>query len=245
MTGVVRPEMATEMFSEACWDRIRLVVFDVDGTLYRQLPVRAAMGRALITRALLSCSLKDLHAIRAFRAAREAAADRALDDFERVVLAEAAEACGYSVEALETLVRDWIETRPLSLLAGARVRGVADVFDALRASGRRIAVWSDHPVREKLTAMQLEADDMVAATDPELRKLKPNPAGLELLMRRAGATASETLMIGDRPDRDGAAAVRAGVAALLRCSRQVPEFRTFRNYLDPIFAPVHRLRSAA
>ena len=55
-------------------------------------------------------------------------------------------------------------------------------------------------------AIGLVPDYVVAAGDPEVGVLKPHPRGLEVLMAAAGADAAETVVIGDRPERDGAAA---------------------------------------
>lgn len=229
-----------DVFEGRDWSRIRLVVFDVDGTLYDQRPIRFAMARRLLLHALMTRSTRDVRALAAFRKAREAAAGRELERFEQVLIAETAAATGVDPRALEALVRDWIETRPLPLLRAARAAGVDVLFAALRASGRRIAVWSDHPVRDKVAALGLHADDMAAATDPELDRLKPDPAGLRLLMARAGVQPAETLMIGDRADRDGEAARRAGVSALLRSRKPAAGFATFRRYDDAVFAAVLR-----
>lgn len=225
-------------FSGDDWAAIRLVVFDVDGTLYDQRPVRLAMARRLLLHSAARFSAKDLKALRVFRRLREQAAERALVDFEPVVIAEAAAAAGCTPERMAELVRDWIETRPLPLLRSARAEGVERLFSALRRSGRRVAVWSDHPVRDKLAALGLEADDSAGAVDPDLGRLKPDPAGLELLMRRAGVKPSQTLMIGDRADRDGGAARRAGVRVLLRSRKPIEGWTTFARYDDPVFAPV-------
>lgn len=234
-------------FAADDWPAIRLVVFDVDGTLYDQRPVRLAMARRLLVHSALRLSARDLKALSVFRALRERAADKALVDFEPVVIEEAAFAARCTPERMAELVRDWIETRPLPLLRSARADGVDRLFAALRTSGRRVAVWSDHPVREKLAALGLEADDTAGAVDPDLGRLKPDPAGLELLMRRAGARASQTLMIGDRADRDGEAATRAGVRFLLRSRKPLAGWTTFPRYDDPVFAPVldSRTRAAA
>ena len=42
----------------------------------------------------------------------------------------------------------------------------------------------------------------------------------------------------DRIDRDGVAASRAGMRALIRSSRPHPDYGTFRAYDDPVFRPL-------
>jgi HAD superfamily hydrolase (TIGR01549 family) len=239
MTGA--PErVSAPAFSADGWSSVRLVVFDVDGTLYAQRPVRLAMARSLLLHGLTRGGWKDVKALARFRRLREEAGGRALVDFEPQLLAEAAETTGYAPERLAALAEEWLDRRPLPLLRRARYDGVDALFDALRRSRRRIAVWSDHPVRAKLAALGLDADDAAGAADRGLGRLKPDPEGLQLLMRRAGTEPSQTLMIGDRADRDGEAARRAGVRCLLRSGRPLHGWSTFARYDDPVFAPVLR-----
>jgi FMN phosphatase YigB (HAD superfamily) len=84
----------------------------------------------------------------------------------------------------------------------------------------------------------LSADHVVSATDEGVGVLKPHPRGLELLISAAGAKAHQTMLIGDRADRDGLAAQRAGALALIRSSRPMEAWRTFKSFDDPVFAPL-------
>src|SRR3546814_6603167 len=81
---------------------------------------------------------------------------------------------------------------------------------------------SDYPAVAKLEALGLAADFIVAAADDGVGVMKPSPAGLIHLMERAGASARSTILIGDRPERDGEAGRRAGVRTYIRSSRPVP-----------------------
>ena len=47
----------SQLFTPSDWDDIRLVVFDVDGTLYRQRPLRLRMAREILLYTLLKCDL--------------------------------------------------------------------------------------------------------------------------------------------------------------------------------------------
>jgi phosphoglycolate phosphatase len=112
------------------------------------------------------------------------------------------------------------------------------LFAALRASGKQVAAFSDYPAKDKLKALGLQASPIVCATDPDVARLKPDPLGLHLILKRCGVPAKRALMIGDRFDRDGAVAGRAGVRALIRTSSPHPAFATFRAYDDAVFQPL-------
>ncbi len=138
-------------------------------------------------------------------------------------------------EKIPTIVTEWIETRPLRYLSSCVFPGVSQLFAGLKRSGRKIGIFSDYAAAEKLVAMGLEADHVVAACDVGL--LKPHPIGLQSLMASAGATAGDTLFIGDRADRDGISGQRAGVRTLIRSSKPVEAFQTFGTFQDPLFGP--------
>lgn len=214
--------------------RPRLVVFDLDGTLYRQGPVRQRMALALMADLLRSRDARRLRALRDFRARREAMAGAR--DFEDRLYSETARACAMPETALRALVADWIETRPLAHLRAARIAGAGALFARLRGAGVRVAVWSDYPVPRKLEALGLAADTTLDAAGAGA--LKPDPAGLRLLLRQAGCGPDAALMVGDRLDRDGAAARALGVAFLLRATRGPEGVPRVADFTDPRLAPL-------
>ena len=197
----------------------RLVVFDMDGTLYRQAPLRLRMAAALARDALRRRDLSTLRILRDYRHRREALADAGTAAFDAPLVEGCARACGVAPDRVRAVVGDWIERRPLAALPRCIVPGARELVDGLRRAGVRVAVWSDYPVRDKLAALGLEVDFALSATDPDLERMKPDPLGLERVMARAGVGPGETLMVGDRDDRDGAAARALGVDFLRRADR--------------------------
>ena len=194
----------------------RLAVFDLDGTLYEQGPVRRRMMAELLTAPAAEGRLFRLNALRRYRHLREAEGADPMPGFEDRILTRLASETGRPREEIRALVSEWMERRPLRRLRAARVRGAGRLFAGLRAKGVRVAVWSDYPVADKLAALDLDADDTASAGDADVGRLKPDPAGLRVLLDRAGCTPSEAVMIGDRESRDGEAARALGVAFLLR-----------------------------
>jgi putative hydrolase of the HAD superfamily len=217
------------------WAAIRLIVFDVDGTLYSQQKLRLAMARALLVHSIARVDTQTLRVISSYRKLKESLAEAEMPDFEPVLHARVAARHQITTHQVAAIVADWIETRPLPLLAAARIRGVERVFADARAAGRTVAVLSDYPAAAKLASLGLTADIIVAAGDPDVGVMKPHPRGLEAVIARAGATAANTVMIGDRPERDGAAATRAGVAALIRHRKALPGWRCFTDFTDRLF----------
>lgn len=217
------------------WHAVELVVFDVDGTLYDQKPLRIRMMGALILHTLRTGSLETLTVLKHFRRIREDLGNEGVEHFEKTLLERTSNQTGSSPEQIAKIVHEWIEIRPLQYLKTCRYPGVKQVFENLRSRGIKIGVFSDYPARLKLKAMELEADFVISAEEPNVGVLKPNPRGLILLMERAQARPTQTLMIGDRIDRDGAAAKNAGTLSLIRSPRSISGWSCFQSYEQPPF----------
>ncbi|EQB14472.1 hypothetical protein L288_01635 [Sphingobium quisquiliarum P25] len=209
------------MSAAIAWDAFDLIVFDMDGTLYDQRSLRWRMARLLMGDAIRTRSLAAVRTLSAYRRQRETMGSGMTVDF----VSEQYRLAGRCPDAVRATVAEWMERRPLPLLRRHRTPGVDGLFAKL---GRRraVAVFSDYKAEDKLAALGLSAHLTVAAED--VGRLKPDPAGLLWLMAQANTTAERTMMIGDRDDRDGEAARRAGVRVLIRG-------RDFRDFNDPLF----------
>lgn len=202
-----------------------MVVFDVDGTLYEQGPVRWRMLRALASTPGEGQAAGGLgriarfRAIARFRVLREGLAEEAPEGFDEELFERFAGETGISTHEARRLIDDWMVQRPLPYLANAAVPGAGALFAALRQARITIGIWSDYPAQAKLSALGLEADHVVCATDNDVGALKPRPKGLDLLAAQAGCAPDHVLMVGDRLSRDGAAATAFGCPFMLRAKR--------------------------
>ncbi len=204
-------------------DRLpRAVVFDVDGTLYETGRLRRRMAAQLAAHCL--GRPRDLGLPRIlywFRRCREELAEEEALGVSRLQYERPSARLGVPPRRVEAVVRDWMLERPLPHLAACRRPGAQRLFALLRAAGRPIGVLSDYPVEAKLAALGLAADAAVSTVDPAVDRLKPHPAGLELLLERLGTSAAQTVVIGDRDDRDGECARRCGCSFLILGKRLV------------------------
>lgn len=217
------------------WDGVTLVVFDVDGTLYDQRGLRLCMLREMLLFAMRSRTVEFIKILRVYRHLREQLGDSLQENFEQELIARTATLVGCSAEQVQITAEEWLERRPLRHLIRYRYAGLPELFRYLRRQGKQIGILSDYPAREKLAAMELEADVIVCATDKDVQVLKPHPKGLEILMQRAAARAGETVMIGDRAERDGLAARAANVRVLIRSRKSIEGWQIFDRYDGPPF----------
>lgn len=224
------------LFTPSDWANIRLVVFDVDGTLYRQQPVRLRMARDILLHTLSKRDLKVIAVLAKYRQIKERLSDQEIVDFERILIAETAAATSNSPDRVRAIVSEWIDQRPLRYLAACRYPGLPQLFAGLRREGKAIGILSDYPVKAKLLALELTANHVAFASEEGIGLLKPHPRGLQSLIAAAGVTADATVVIGDRAERDGLAARRAGARALIRSAKPIEGWQTFTRFDDPVFA---------
>jgi len=94
------------------WEGIRLVVFDVDGTLYNQKTLRLRMLKDLVGHTIASRSLETLMILRLYRKLRETIGEQEIDGFESVLLARTAQKAGVEQAKVQSLVRVMDGTAP-------------------------------------------------------------------------------------------------------------------------------------
>jgi HAD superfamily hydrolase (TIGR01509 family) len=192
---------------------------DLDGTLYRQTPVKLAMAAEL-----LLFGWGAIKTLRTFRHAHEQLRELAGDDaalalspFQRQ-LEHAARTLGKSPSDVEPVVQQWMFERPLKWVARAKRQALLDALASFRRGGGKTALVSDYPATGKLKAMGAFELFEVVISNGELggpSKLKPDPEGYLSAAHRLGVDPANCLVIGDRDDADGAAARSAGMTACI------------------------------
>jgi HAD superfamily hydrolase (TIGR01549 family) len=219
------------------WTKYKLVVFDVDGTLYDQKKLRFTMIYQLLKQAVLTLDFSVFPIIKHYRNYREHLGDHEVSDFDTVLIKNTSDVTGYSEEKVISVINEWIETRPLKFLNAAKFEGLDELFLSLERNDKIIGIFSDYKATAKLEALGLNADFIVSAQDEHVKLLKPNPQGLNVIIKKSGVSPSETILIGDRDDRDGESARRANVDYLIKTTK-LKSKNTFVNFYDELFSPL-------
>lgn len=223
---------------------IRALLFDVDGTVYRQAPVRLSMAFELFSLALRSPKkgIEITWLLHIFRKERERLRQvQARQSLETCQFERVAEISGAPVEKVQAIVEEWIYQRPLGYLTRFVRPGLENLLEWCLANDVLVGALSDYPPQPKLKAMALEHRFSVqlCSTDPGIGAFKPSPLGILAACRVWGLEPEKVLYLGDRPGVDGkaAAAARCPFVLVGRRSRNqsilaVMDFYELRDYLQ-------------
>ena len=207
---------------------LKAIVFDVDGTLYRQGPLRRAMAFRLLSAYATSPLIgwRTLATLQAYRRAQEYLRVHPSGDLAAAQIQLACERTTRDPDFVSASVQRWMEQEPLALLHRYVQPGLPGFLDACRERGLRLGVLSDYPVNAKLQALGVARYFEVAlcAQAAEIGVFKPDPRGLHLAVERLCSSPRQTLYVGDRADVDVAVADAAGVrCAILTDQRAAAE----------------------
>lgn len=186
------------------------VIFDLDGTLYNQLKMQAYMARDLFFYYTLHPhKLYELRILYYFRKKRyESDGSKNIEQKQYEVISRYLQV---PLEEVRRIVSIWIEEKPLKYMKDCGYKYACNLFKRLQIMGINVGVVSDYPVAEKLRALGLYSDVAVCSTDKEVDSFKPNPEGFLLAAKNLGVKPENCLVIGDRDDKDGEGARRAGM----------------------------------
>ena len=209
---------------------IKGILFDIDGTLYHQFPLRCIMGILLVSCNIFNPKslLKKIKIILQYRKAQEVL--RNLPDNEKLCfesqIAFASNKLNESPKLVKETVLEWMYSRPLKFIRYFRRRKAECVIKKLYNNNIRLGAYSDYPGVPKLKALSLLKYMSVVScsTDKDIKSFKPEPKGFVITAQKMGLKPSEILYVGDREEIDGIGAKRAGM--------QVVIINSFEELLD-------------
>lgn len=213
-------------------DVTQALIFDVDGTLYDQGMLRRKMFFELLFHlAKKRRFVRDITVLYTFRKKREILSqnNNGIGCLEYRQYAGVAYELGIGIEEVQRIVSAWIFEKPLNYLAACIYPGVKDLFPLLIKNKIKIGIFSDYPCHAKLEALGLYADAMVCATEKKVDRFKPDPKGLLFTAEKLGVPAMNCFFIGDRDDKDGECARRAGMPYLILSRYSVPAADWYRE----------------
>lgn len=220
----------------------RAVIFDMDGTLYYQLPLRLRMAGKLAAYYLRHpLRYKELLAVKAFREIREqwteTKASSASLDWRQYSLTAEKLGGGVTPEWVKRTVEHWMYQVPLELLPFCQDQQLAKLIRMLRKRRATVIIYSDYPAVEKARALRIEPDYIFSALDADIMRLKPDPKGLFHILSVTGLSPDQALMVGDRYEKDGMAARNAGLDWLILPSNPKKRKKLLKEILRHVHKP--------
>jgi len=217
------------------WRNIKLVIFDVDGTMYDQKRLRRKMLFSLIAYySLRPWKWSDIKILKTFREERERNKSKPTQNLQNDQYAWCQNKTGQEINRIKKVVNHWMMVYPLRMLHKLVYPGLHELFARLKKAGIPIAILSDYPANEKMVAMGLEADLVIAATDRYVNALKPDPSGLQHIAEYFKTNISDIVFIGDRDDTDGEAARQINMQYIIIDKDKIYNKNYFRNLAEQI-----------
>ncbi|MDR3200812.1 MAG: HAD family hydrolase [Spirochaetales bacterium] len=205
--------------------RIKVVAFDVDGTLY---PNSAVYIRAL------PFALRNLFAIRAFaRIRKDIRKIRPLTDFHRTQTRLFAARKGVSEDSAERIIDRVFYGRWGAITRKVRLfPHVRETLERIKAAGMKLAVLSDFPLLQKLAHWKLEGLWEYERSCEDIGYLKPNPEPFLDLVSFFGAPPGEILYVGNNYAYDILGAKSQGLMAAHITRRAPPDSAADFSFSD-------------
>lgn len=193
------------------WEEVRGVIFDVDGTLYRQKPVRfSMMGRLMRHLLAHPCFFRELMGIYHFRKLRETASFRTRT-MEAQIRAAAASAGIRDAERLKKAIQRWMFEEPLTYIRKYRNPDTLGLLAQMQSAEKKILIYSDYATEQKMEVLGIRADGIYYPGIHGIEGMKPSGKNVQRILSSQGLCPDETVYIGDRPEKDGKSARAAGV----------------------------------
>jgi FMN phosphatase YigB (HAD superfamily) len=198
--------------------QIAALVFDLDGTLYLNGPIRRAMLWRLLRTGVSHplSTWRESRLIYHYRRAQEHLR-RCPEPSAGTQLRLSCEWSGMPPSEAAIAIARWMDDVPLPLLARCLRPCIVDLLQAARSRGIRLGLLSDYPATRKLQAMGLDKyfSVVLSAQDIRVGAFKPSPRGLTLMLEELGVEPARAVYVGDRPFVDGETARRAGVMGVI------------------------------
>ena len=197
------------------WENLKVMILDVDGTLYNQSRLRTRMSFALLKYYLVRpLQIKDLLILYFFRSERKKRAGYCSNNLENEQYQWCAAKVDVPLERIKKVVSKWMFEFPNPYLYDCRYPEVYPFLQLAKKHKIKIAVYSDYRADDKLKELRIVADLIIASTDIEVNCLKPKPTALFHIMQIFEVHPEQCVYIGDRDELDGICAAQAKIRYL-------------------------------
>lgn len=191
--------------SERFCDRFEAFIFDVDGTLYNQLPVRIVMACRLIVDVILHpFHLNMAVGVLRFRKIREE------NTYKVYSMEQQIEHIANKFNLRLADFKRYIDMRmfqePLRYIQIFRYTDVIAFISECKSRGKEVVIYSDYPAKEKAEVLSIQYDLLFYPGHGIANEMKPSTRGINTIIDSLRVSNDKILYVGDRYDTDGEAA---------------------------------------
>ncbi len=191
-------------------------IFDMDGTLYYQRPLRMRMFLCMagfyLTHPL---RWKEPFMVRDYRKLRENEALLKKENWKDLIRNTLSDKYHVEKSRLQETINFWMQEKPLEYIKNYQDKTLKHFIEQLQASGKKIIIYSDYPAGKKAASLGINGVQIYDPEESPIRFLKPDPQGLLLILKENRLEKERSLMIGDRYEKDGICAENAGIDHLI------------------------------
>lgn len=207
-------------------NKYKLILLDMDGTLYYQRKMQMLMCMEMLGYALCHpFSLWKLKTISVFRKVREnvPGMEEKQEKVKTVsgsnLLQEHYKKTAVKIkkapQEIEEVIGEWMFKRPLKHIYSCRDCVLGDKVQEWKQKGLKVVVYSDYPAEDKCRALGIFPDGIYSSDLERIGQMKPSAKAVEVIVSDFGVEKEEVLVIGDRYSRDGKMAENAHVDYLI------------------------------
>jgi FMN phosphatase YigB (HAD superfamily) len=208
----------------------KAVVFDMDGTLYYQFPLKIFMIFEISAFCFLHpLKIKDLFVIQSFRKLRESKILLQNKNFVAQQYSITAEKFSMPVERVYEIINLWIYEKPLKYLRFCKDRKLAKLIESLHKNKATIVIYSDYPAVNKVKKLNIKPDYIFDSEDKNIISLKPNTEGIRRIKNILNINFSDMLIVGDRYEKDGICAQTESIDYIILPTNPIKRNKIYKS----------------
>ncbi|MEL6256070.1 MAG: HAD family hydrolase [Bacteroidota bacterium] len=220
-------------------DKIKAILFDLDGTLYDLEKMQKIMRKKILAHLLTNpWKLKEILIVYYFRKDRKKAAGAFVPDLAITQYRWIQRRFDIPIEEVKAVIDKWMFSLPLNYLEDLAFSALYPFIKLLKEKEIPFGVHSDLPIGKKLEVLKIRPNLQSDSTDEDINVLKPHPAGIMAFAKKLGIREEEVLVLGDKLELDGRMAKEGG-AQFFHIQSHIAEkqyeilFSLFENDPDP------------
>lgn len=181
----------------------KVIITDLDGTLYFQKPVQLFTGFELCCYYTVHFyKMRELFLILKYRKQHNQNSSIDIHKF--------ASENNISVNKIKNLTNLWLIEKPLKWIKIFGDYGLMDILRNMQKNAK-IIVYSDYPTEQKLRALNFIPNEQFFYDNKVIFFTKPNPQGINYIVQKLNIKKEKILVVGDRLDKDGSAALNCNI----------------------------------